>query len=743
MKYGLSTSFADVDTGDVRNSLSGMGRVWYILNIRRGGEGKRPPLRTTIAIHCTLLFLALAACNEPGGTHDGDADGEDTYADPLDEDLAGDPTEEDPGSPDTDALDVPLDALPDPDTETDVEHESDAELPAECTLELVDHSATDVGGLIDARLRVGPTGAIPDVDEIVVWLDGEEVDVTGWTLTGNDIEIHLSGVATGIHDVRVSAGCVGGLVADTSVLKFHLGVSTDWRDCVVYALLLDRFDNGDVTNDSSVTGADSRVNWQGGDLAGVKEVIESGYFGELGVGAILISSPFDSYDGHEQGVRFDETTCVLDPSTAATVAVDYTGYDGTWPVSHGTIEPRLGTDEQFLALVRAAHERGIRVVVDIPINHVHSSSLLYTDHAGWFNWPGEGGSHLCADVGYDQSCWFAPYLADLDFSEPAAVADIADRIVTWALDKGIDGVHLDLAAYVDPAIITGLRTRATDRLEPTGIPFLLMGTRFTGSRTDVAALTGTGMLDGMLDYPLNMALSSTFGVPTMGLDAFDSTVRAGRVEYGDALMSPFVGDRNLPRFASLSAGDLFCGVWDIYSVQAQGWLDPPDAPDTVAGYGGLRLAITYIMTTPGMPYIYYGDEFGMPGAGDPDNRRMMRFDTDLAFFETGMLEFVQQLGTLRAAHPALRTGGWSDSLVSWSNILAWARTSTDETVIVVLKREGSTESLSIPVASLGVSDGAVFDRHDLGASGTGTATVASGHLTVTLGSTAAVIFTSR
>jgi glycosidase len=114
------------------------------------------------------------------------------------------------------------------------------------------------------------------------------------------------------------------------------------------------------------------------------------------------------------------------------------------------------------------------------------------------------------------------------------------------------------------------------------------------------------------------------------------------------------------------------------------------------------------MTIPGVPLIYYGDEFGMPGAGDPDNRRMMRFGADLNANESSTLTFMQKLGQARAAHPALRTGTWPAALQAEADILAYPRVHTDETAIIVLNRGGTEQVLSLDVSGLGVSDGTTF-----------------------------------
>ena len=145
------------------------------------------------------------------------------------------------------------------------------------------------------------------------------------------------------------------------------------------------------------------------------------------------------------------------------------------------------------------------------------------------------------------------------------------------------------------------------------------------------------------------------------------------------------------------------------------------------------------MTVPGVPLIYYGDEFGMPGAGDPDNRRMMRFDGDLNANEKAMMAFMKKLGAARAAHPALRKGAWSQPLWADGDVLAWARTTADDKAVVVLNRSDADKSGEVQVGAQGIADGTTL----VGLLGGGSVKVSGGKLAWKLGARQADIWATK
>ena len=148
------------------------------------------------------------------------------------------------------------------------------------------------------------------------------------------------------------------------------GEAFDWRSAVLYFVFVDRFRNGDKSNDAPIAGIETPANFQGGDYAGVIEAIEEGYFESLGVNALWLTVPMDNpdtpgwgYDGHQ-----------------------YTGYHGYWPSDLDAVEEHFGTLADLKQLVDAAHARGIKVLIDYAMNHVHADNPLVAQYPDWF-WP--------------------------------------------------------------------------------------------------------------------------------------------------------------------------------------------------------------------------------------------------------------------------------------------------------------------------------------------------------------------
>jgi len=167
--------------------------------------------------------------------------------------------------------------------------------------------------------------------------------------------------------------------------------------------------------------------------------------------------------------------------------------------------------------------------------------------------------------------------------------------------------------------------------------------------------------------------------------------------YGDdALMVSFIGNHDVPRFVSHAAGQIE-DVWGNGSKE-QGLYSPPPQPSGAEPYLRLKLALGLMFALPEIPLVYYGDEVGLAGAGDPDNRRPMVFE-GLSNHQEGVLEWAGKVGAARRQLAPLRRGDF-EALAVEPDFLAFRRDYDGETVIVAANRTADPTVHNLPLPSL-------------------------------------------
>jgi glycosidase len=149
------------------------------------------------------------------------------------------------------------------------------------------------------------------------------------------------------------------------------------------------------------------------------------------------------------------------------------------------------------------------------------------------------------------------------------------------------------------------------------------------------------------------------------------------------------------RYMAYVDGDVSSTSGDAKKI---GWENPPQVDDPLS-FQKVRLYLAYLLTIPGVPVIYYGDEIGMTGAADPDNRRPMRFDNELTQSEQTMLKSVQKMIQLRKNHPALRHGDFF-TLQADSSIFAFMRSELNERVLVILNKSDERHEVRVKIPGL-------------------------------------------
>ena len=465
----------------------------------------------------------------------------------------------------------------------------------------------------------------------------------------------------------------------------------DWRDAVIYFVFVDRFFNGDTSNDgASISGVPAAGAYQGGDWSGVTKKINEGYFGDIGVNTLWITVPVENAD------------TVAGLGTGGDTHL-YSSYHGYWPYDVEKPEPRFGTKAELKALVDAAHAKSLRVLFDYAMVHVHKDSPTFSAHPGWF-WPSTtsgGASCICGSAAcpWDttpQQCWFTDYLPHWNYTVKDARDYSVGNAVQWIKDTGADGFRLDAIKHVDGSWLTQLRAQIqTDVVakETTPQRFYMVGETYDfGNRDFIKSFVDPKTkLDGQFDFPLRLHLVQSILMRINPMKDLATFMDSNDGFYGtDAIMSTFVGNHDLPR--SIHIGD-DTPLWgDPYSDgKDRSWSGSPGLPAKRSPFERLANAFGILFTNKGAPLVYYGDEIGLPGAGDPDNRRMMTWGS-LSADQTFLKDRVKALLTIRAAHPALRRGKRATLSVD-DDVWVYSMTTAGDTVYVAINRGDADKSI--------------------------------------------------
>lgn len=518
----------------------------------------------------------------------------------------------------------------------------------------------------------------------------------------------------------------GGLCGDVSTF--------DWRDAVMYFLLVDRFYDSDGIADqvSGATGGDATTGpsgqYEGGDLQGVQEKIP--YLRDLGVTAVWLSAPFDNRD---------TAGAAIDPGADPNV---YSAYHGYWPkpanISYANpdspsprprVEDRIGSEADLRALVDALHStegadgHNLKILFDYVMNHVDLESGLYQAHNDWFTRE-NGNVPLCAPNRWDDPYWgtrcaFTSYLPAFDFSNTQARAWSVNDALWWAKEYDLDGYRLDAIKHVPQEWLTDLRAGLNDAFpDPEGGRFYLVGETFDYFNRDLlkSFINPNTKLDGQFDFPLKANLCRAVLSRQLPMNELAGWMDGNDTFYGQgALMTTWIGNHDIPRAIHFASGQI--GECTQGSHAGNGWTADYRQPSDNVPYERLGLSFAVLMTNPGIPLIYYGDEIGLAGGGDPDNRRMMPWDdSGLNTHQRALRAKVGALARIRAENKVISRGR-RETLSADADTWVYRLTGCDDAspdIVVAINRSDSGRSLEVPqgswtdlVANRAVQGGAV------------------------------------
>jgi alpha-amylase len=384
-----------------------------------------------------------------------------------------------------------------------------------------------------------------------------------------------------------------------------------WENANVYFLLTDRFVNGDTTNDYSYgrkkDGSKYR-SYEGGDLRGVIQKIEEGYFNDLGITAIWMTPQVENIHSF------------VDEGTGKTYA-----YHGYWPRDWSNIDANLGTMEDYKELVDKAHERGIRILMDVIINHTGPSNAM--DTAWPEEWVRQGPNCTYQDFESTVTCTLVSHLADIrtESDEPVELPPFliekwkkegrydqemkeldeffnrtgyprAPRfyVIKWLTDYvrefGIDGFRVDTAKHVEPSVWTELFKEAALAFE-----------EWKKSNPD-------SKLDDTPFYTVGEIYN--YSIHT-GVDFSMSDTTINYFDYGfSALINFSLRSEGVKEYEEIFSS--YSKILSEGSLKDFSTINYMDSHDDGSPFDALRKkpfeAGTKLLLTPGVSQIYYGDE---------------------------------------------------------------------------------------------------------------------------------------
>lgn len=524
------------------------------------------------------------------------------------------------------------------------------------------------GGRLSFAVRPGEGAALASVSVVGQWPDGSS-RVLDYQLKDKELVVSTEDLPEGAW-VRVIVADDRGRVSRAARARTQPTKQFQWQDGVIYYAFTDRFVNGEPANDRPVQHPDllPQANYFGGDFQGIRQKIEQDYFAKLGVNILWLAplnrNPDGAWQEYLPPYRF------------------YSGYHGYWPVSHTEIEPRFGGEEGLQELVAAAHRNELKLIADLVLKHSHVEHPLWKEKREWFGTlelP-DGSKNLRIWEEQQFTTWFEEWLPGFDFDNPEAVNFLLGNARDWAARFKVDGYRLDAVKHIQYSFWPRFRTTMRDFEKTTGrSPMYFVGETFM-DRQGIMSFVGPNMLDGQFDFPLYDTIMEVFAANQAGFPALEASLSASETIYGkETLMSPLVGNHDKSRFMAFADGDL--PISDEDDEEEIGWANPPRVDDS-ASYEKLKLALGFILTIDGVPMIYYGDEVGLTGAGDPDNRRMMPGEAELSPPQLAVRDYFSKVARLRQEHPALRYGNRT-LLLADQNRYAFLRRHFEDSVLAV------------------------------------------------------------
>lgn len=418
----------------------------------------------------------------------------------------------------------------------------------------------------------------------------------------------------------------------------------DWSSAVLYFVLIDRFADGDPSNDFRVD-LHGKGAFHGGDLAGLIQELDE--ITGLGVTALWINPVVKNIDGAVTGAGFPDW-----------------GYHGYWADDFYRVDPRFGSEAQLHQLVAECHKRGVRVLLDVVYNHAGYDSHYITDPRT-HDWLRTG-----AACGQDDLTLCVAGLPDFKTELPYVADFLMKAHLGLARRSGLDGFRLDTVKHVDHPFWREHRRRTREELGP---GFFLLGEVWGGDPQVLEPWFADDEMDAGFDFAFQGSVLA-FVQGRGRTIAFDRYLKSREKIHSGRFVSHFLSTHDVPGALYQLGGDV----------------------------EKFRLAAVLQFTSAGIPMIYYGEEVGRRGGDWPDNRSDMPWGEKKILPGAGvprdeaLRDLYRRLIAIRRGHPALWRGIHS-GLATDGDLYIFVRRDavSGEAVVVAVNRGGAAATASV------------------------------------------------
>ena len=427
----------------------------------------------------------------------------------------------------------------------------------------------------------------------------------------------------------------------------------DWDESVIYFMVTDRFFDGNESNNTAsgaqTYGKDNAGLYHGGDFAGITQKLD--YLEDLGINTIWITPIVENIPG----VKVTDTGKEDVPYNAA--------YHGYWASDFTKLNPTLGTEEEFQTLIDQAHSRGIRIMVDIVVNHAGYD----TDFGNMIR----SGDDIVS--GSDQKDSLSN-LPDFKTEDPAVSAQLVKWQTQWVKDFGIDYFRVDTVKHVENDTWAELKNALTE----VDSDFKMIGEYAGGGYASNGNTLGTGEMDSDLDFDFN-------------------DQAANFVKGNISSIENFLASRNSALNNTYMTGQ-FLGSHDEDGFK-QKLLDGGMKED--AATAASMVAASLQITAKGQPVIYYGEEIGLTGLNNyPYQTNRYDFDWSMVNNDNKTYQHYKKMLSIRNAYTDVFARGDRKTIVA-SDEKGYdivSRSYQGTKLYVGLNIKGAAQTVEVPVS---------------------------------------------